>query len=134
MNLQRFALLVTVANCVLLLFVLTQSAPTQAQNTAQTLRGKALEIVDDRGVVRARINIEPATKMPDGTVYPEGVVLRMADPEGRIRVKMGADSEGSGLVLANDTQQPGVQILAKGAGTSLKLTNKNGREQTLKPE
>jgi hypothetical protein len=133
MKLQRLAIVVTIANFVLLLVALTHFSPAEAQTGTQTLRGRALEIVDERGMVRARINVEPATKMPDGTVYPESVVLRMTDPGGRIRVKMGADSDGSGLVLADDSEQPGVQILAKSAGSSLKVTNRNGREQIIKP-
>jgi hypothetical protein len=79
------------------------------------LRSRALEIIDEWGQVRARLNIEPATTMPDGKTYPEAVVFRMTDPSGRIRVKLGADEDGSGLLLANDSQQPGVHLLAKGA-------------------
>ena len=84
-------------------------------------------------MLEARINIEPATTMPDGKMYPEAVVFRITDPEGRIRVKLAADQDGSGLLLANDSQQPGVHLLAKGTETSLKLLNKDGREKLLKP-
>jgi hypothetical protein len=66
--------------------------------------------------VRARINVEPATTMPDGKTYPEAVVFRLTDPSGRIRVKLAADQDGSGLLLANDSQQPGVHMLADGSG------------------
>jgi hypothetical protein len=52
---------------------------------------------------------------------------------GLIRVKLGADRDGSGLVLLDDSQQPGVHILAKGTDCFLKLTNKGGREQIIKP-
>jgi hypothetical protein len=96
------------------------------------LRGRALEIVDAQGKTRANIQIEPATKGTDGKMYPESVVLRLRDQNGLIRVKLGADQEGSGLVLANDTQQPGVQLLAKG-DSSVRLTNPNGRHQIVTP-
>jgi hypothetical protein len=65
--------------------------------------------------------------------YPEAAVFRLKDPSGRIRVKLGADQEGSGLLLADDSQQPGVHMLAKGAGSFLKLVNKGGREQVIQP-
>jgi hypothetical protein len=130
---QRFLFGLTATNLVLLAFLLTQGRPVIAQGSASVIRGSALEIVDERGNVRARINIEPETTMPDGRTYPESVVLRMTDPSGRIRVKLGADQEGSGLLLANDTQQPGVHLLAKRTETSLKLLDQDGREQLLKP-
>jgi hypothetical protein len=52
---------------------------------------------------------------------------------GLIRFKLGADQDGSGLVLADDRQQPGVHVLAKNTGTFLKLIDQAGREQLLKP-
>jgi hypothetical protein len=97
------------------------------------LRGRALEIVDQRGQVRARINVEPATTMPDGKTYPEAVVFRLSGPNGRIRVKLGADQDGSGLLLVNDSQQPGVHLLAKSKENFMKVIDKDGRESVLKP-
>ncbi len=133
MKTQRFAVVLTVINLVILMFALARNRPSEAQGVAPVLRGQALEIVDGRGQVRARINVEPATKMADGKTYPESVVFRLTDPNGRIRVKLGADQDGSGLLLADDSQQPGVHMLAKGSGSSLKLINKGGREQIIKP-
>jgi hypothetical protein len=133
MSVQRLAVVLTVINLVILLVVLAQGPPMLAQSVAPVLRGQALEIVDGRGQTRARINVEPATTTADGKTYPEAVVFRLIDPKGRIRVKLGADQEGSGLLLANDSQQPGVHLVAKGTGTVLKLINTDGREQVLKP-
>ena len=103
------------------------------RGAAAVLRGRALEIVDDRGQVRARINVEPAGRMPDGKTYPEAVVFRMTEPSGRIRVKLGADQNGSGLLLADDVQQVGVNLQANGTGSFLKVANKDGREQVIRP-
>lgn len=120
-----------------LIFVLAQNRPSEAQGNTQSvapvLRGRALEIIDERGQVRARLNIEPTTTMPDGKTYLEAAGFRLLDPSGRIRVKLGAHKDGSGLILADDSQQPGVHMLAKGTGCFLKLTNKDGREQLIKP-
>lgn len=134
MKTQRFAIVLTVFNLVILILIFSQNRAGEAQGVAPVLRGRALEIVDERGQVRARINIEPGAKTtPDGKSYPEEVVFRLTDPQGRIRVKLGAGRDGSGLMLADDTQQPGVHMLAKGTGSFLKLINKNGREQVIKP-
>jgi len=133
MKIPRLALVLTVINLVILIFVLAQARQPLAQSVAPVLRGQALEIVDGKGQIRARINVEPATTMSDGKTYPESVVFRLTDPTGKIRVKLGADRDGSGLMLADDSQQPGVHMLAKGPGSFLKLINKDGREQLIKP-
>jgi hypothetical protein len=133
MRTQRLAIALTVINLVTLVFILARSHSATADGVAPILRGRALEIVDGRGQVRARINIEPAVTMPDGKKYPEAAVFRLTDPGGRIRVKLGADQDGSGLLLADDSTQPGVHMLAKGTGSFLKLINKGGREQVIKP-
>ncbi|MQA29360.1 MAG: hypothetical protein GEU82_05890 [Luteitalea sp.] len=59
-------------------------------------------------------------------------MLRMTDPQGRIRVKL-ADRDGSGLLLSNDSQQPGVQMQAGAAGSSVKVIEKDGRQQVIAP-
>ena len=132
MKLQRFLVALTAANLVLLVLLLAQGHPALGGDS-DILRGRALEIIDEQGQVRARINIEPATTMPDGKASPEAVVFRLADPLGRIRVKLGADQDGSGLLLANDSQLPGVHILANEKGSSLKLANKDGRAKSFAP-
>jgi hypothetical protein len=48
-------------------------------------------------------------------------------------VKLGASEQGSGLGLAGDSDPTYVVLKAEGTGTSLKLTNKDGREQLIKP-
>src|SRR6516164_7777173 len=91
----------TIANAALLIFSLARPYPTAAQGSAQVLRVRALEIVDDRGRVRAEIKIfppDPKVKMPDGTHgYPETVLLRLMDSKGRPNVKIAATEDGSGV-------------------------------------
>jgi hypothetical protein len=133
MRSQRFLLVLTLFNLLLLLFNLSQTRAVVAQSTSTVLRGRALEIVDDRGRVRASIKIQPADpdfKMPDGTVgYPETVLLRLMDPRGRPNIKIGASIDGSGLLVAGNAEPTHVQILAQDQSTSLKLINKDGRER-----
>jgi hypothetical protein len=50
---QHLALALTIVNVVLLTFLVARS-PSTADEFAPVLRGRALEIVDDRGKVRAR--------------------------------------------------------------------------------
>ena len=136
MKIQRLSIVLTVINVLLLTFSLAQFHPTEAQGVAPVLRGRALEIVDKEGRVRASINVHPAgpsIPVPDGKIYPETVVLRLIDPNGRPSVKLGASEQGSGLGLGGDSDLTYVVLKAEGASSSLKLTNKDGREQLIKP-
>ncbi|HEX5962949.1 MAG TPA: hypothetical protein VFY42_04455, partial [Gemmatimonadales bacterium] len=73
-------------------------------------------------------------KMPDGTRgYPETVLLRLITPEGRPNVKIGATERGSGLLLSGNDDPTYVQILSEGPRTSLKLSDKDGRKEVLRP-
>ena len=138
MKTQRLLAILTVLNVVLLVFSLGQSgAAVLAQGVAPVLRGRALEIVDDSGRVRASITILPAdpnVKMPDGTTgYPETVLLRLINSRGRPNVKIAATERGAGQVLGGESDPTYVQILAEGANTSLKLSDKDGHVHVVKP-
>jgi hypothetical protein len=136
MKIQRLSIVLTVINLLLLTFSLAQFHPTEAQGVAPVLRGRALEIVDKEGRIRASINVHPAgpsVPVPDGKTYPETVILRLIDPNGRPSVKLGASEQGSGLGLGGDSDLTYVVLKAEGASSSLKLTNKDGREQLVKP-
>ena len=135
MKTQQLLVALTVANAALLMFSMTQPRRTAAQDVAPVLRGRAFEIVDDQGRVRAEIKVLPAQprfKMPDGTTgYPETVQLRLFTSKGGPNVKLAATEDGSGLVLGG---VPGyVQVLARGTNPFVKLVNKDGRQQTIKP-
>ena len=137
MKTQRLLIAISVLNVLLLAHSVAQTRAVVAERVAPVLRGRALEIVDDRGRVRASITIlpgDPHFKMPDGTIgYPESVLLRLISPKGRPNVKIGASDRGSGLGLGGEDDPTYVQILAQGPSTSVKLTNKDGREQLIKP-
>jgi len=146
MKTQRILIALTVLNLGLMVFLLTQIRRVEAvspshgdANTsgASVLRGSSLEIVDDQGRVRASIKIHPGDpnfKMPDGkTGYPETVMFRLIDPKGRPEVKLGASVEGGGLGLIGETDSTHLILEAQGAESSLKLVNKAGRQQLIKP-
>jgi hypothetical protein len=134
---QRLLIALTIVNIALLTVSLARPGAAGADGVAPVLRGRALEIVDDRGRLRASIAVlpaDPAVKMPDGTTgYPETVLLRLSTSEGRPNVKLAATEDGAGLVLGGESNPTHVQVLARGVSTSLKLSNKDGREQVIKP-
>lgn len=130
MKMQRLAMALTVINLVLLFLMLARTAPTTAQTVTETLRGRALELVDDRGQVRSRLNVEAGGE----------VVLRLLDKNGTIRVKLGAGEDGSGLVLLDEATEPGVHIIARRTGTaerptttSITLTGADGQQRVIRP-
>jgi len=137
MNTQRFLIALTVVNVASLAISLARPGAAGAEGVAPVLRGRALEIVDDRGRVRASITVfpaDPAVKMPDGTTgYPETVLLRLINSKGGPNVKLGAGEDGAGLVLGGESNPTHVQVLARGATTSLKLSNKDGQVKLIEP-
>lgn len=137
MKTQRFVIAFTVINFVILMFNVAQSRTATADDVAPVLRGRSLEIVDDRGKVRASIKIHPADKtfrMPDGkTGYPETVMFRLIDANGRPEVKLGASVQGAGLGLVGESDSTQVLLQAEGTDSLLKLTGKDGRQQLLRP-
>ena len=130
MKTQRLALALSAINLVLLILALTQLRSTRAEPSSPILRVRTLELVDGRGQVRSRLNVES-----DGEV-----IFRLLDRNGTIRVKLGASEEGSGLLLLDETTEPGVHIVARRAGTtarptttSVTLTGADGRQRVIQP-
>jgi hypothetical protein len=137
MNIQRILIVLTVVNIGLLTLSLTRANTAGAEGIAPMLRGRALQIVDDRGRVRASITVlpgDPRAKMPDGTTgYPETVLLRLISSAGRPNVKIAATERGAAVSFGGESDPTDVQILAEGGSTSLKLRNKDGREHVVAP-
>jgi len=152
MNTQRLALilsviaiLLTAVNLVVLLSVLpapvqqvqvARPGPATVSGVASVLRARELQLVDDQGRLRAQIVVLPASTTPDGKPYPETVLLRLIDENGRPGVKIGTSVDGSGMSLAGDSQRAdwsGVQILADSTASQVKLTNKDGSIRTIQP-
>jgi len=136
MKSPRVVMALRVGNLALLLVVLTlQLGPAIAQGGVPVLRGRALEIVDDQGRVRASIGVLPAGRSSSGDAYPESVLLRLSTERGRPSVKISASEPASGLSLAgpSGTKSTYVILEAKGEISALKLRNEDGREQLLTP-
>ena len=147
MKIQRILIAVTVLNLGLTMFLLAQirrvdaggveARGVEADGVAPVLRGRQLEIVDEQGRVRASIKIHPGDpnfKMPNGkTGYPETVMFRLIDPKGRPEVKLGASAQGGGIGFVGETDSTQVLLEAEGSDSTLKLTNKDGKQQLIKP-
>ena len=135
MKTQKFLVALTVVNAAVLVTSLIKPHGTAANDLAPVLRGRALEIVDDHGRVRAELKVLPAqpnVKMPDGTTgFPEAVQLRLISSQNSPHVKLAATEDGSGLVLGGDKSY--TQLLSRGANPFVKIVNRDGREQTIKP-
>jgi hypothetical protein len=138
MRTQRVAIGLTVLNLFILMLTLFRANSAAIPEVAPVLRCRALEIMDEHGRVRGMIRVFPAdpkVKMLDGTRgYPETVLLRLIDSKGAPNVKIAATEDGSALSLGGESNPTYVQILARGTNTSLKLVNKDGREQVIKPQ
>jgi hypothetical protein len=129
---QRFAIVLTVINLGLLFCLLAQTYSAGAQNAPAVppvLRGRALEIVDDQGRVRASITVlEPSSRLARSTV-----ILRLIDPNGRPEVKITASEQGAELGFVGDSDTTQAHLAADGPNASLKLMNKDGKQQMVKP-
>ena len=122
MKFQRIAIVFSVFNLLLLIFLLTQSRSTAQQDVVPMVRTRAFELVDEGGKVRAQINVEKTGE----------VVFRMRDAKGTIRSKFAASESGSGLVMMDDRTEATVQIRSNQAGGNMVLIDREGHERTIK--
>ena len=139
MNVHRLGIILTAVNLLLLMVVLVAlmqfRAAAAAQDAAPVLRGRALQIVDAQGRVRASISVLPASARPNGETSRETVLLRLITERGRPSVKIAASEQVAGLSFAGPTgtQNTWVQLGASGTASSLTLKNEDGREKVLRP-
>src|SRR5438876_2581313 len=66
MGMQRIAIVVTVINLMLLVFIVTRWRSATSPDVADVLRGHGLEIVDNEGRVRASLNVLPPGTSKNG--------------------------------------------------------------------
>ena len=128
MKTHRLAFALTVVNVLAMVVFWSQQQIGRAQAGSDIVRAKGLEIVDDRGLVRAQIIVQP---------NEGGVLFRLIDPQGKPLVKLGAGADGSALMLTGDPAThdwSGIQALARPGGSTLRLLNADGKERVIKPE
>lgn len=123
MRAHRLLVVATGINALVMAVSLTQANRLSAAGDPDTVRARAIELVDQQGRVRAQLKVEP-----DGEA-----VFRLRDTRGEVRVKLGAGGDGSGLVLLDGATEPGIRMLAKDSGTSLTLTSRSGQRRVIVP-
>ncbi len=136
MKTQPVLVALTLVNLTLFIVALTPLARAAPGDQAvPVLRGRALEIVDQQGKVRASIRVYPASSQKGGEIYPETVLLRLITERGRPSVKLSASEPLSGLALVgmSGTKQTYAQLGARGTASSLTLKNEDGRERVVAP-
>jgi hypothetical protein len=132
MRLHKLLIAMTAVNLVLLAWLVSQLGPAHAQSPAPVVRAQALEIVDQQGRLRASLNIQPASTH-DGAPYPETVLLRLIDPNGKPIVKLAGAVGSAGLGLNDGSDTTYALIEAKGADAYVRLTTSDGRRHMVKP-
>jgi hypothetical protein len=139
---SRMLTLLTLVNLGILVFLLLhQTRIVEASSALPVLRGSGLEIVDAQGKVRASIQLVPAgpairadgSVVKDGKIYPETVRFRLIRADGRPSVKITTSEQGSGLTLGGGIDPTYIVLSADGGDPSFALTNKDGRQQIIKP-
>jgi hypothetical protein len=123
MRTRRLLIVLTGVNTAILAVLLIRFPLLFAASDPETLRARAIELVDQQGRVRGQMNVEPNGE----------AVLRLRDAKGEIRVKLGADGEGSGLILLDGATEPRIHMRAKDSGTTVTLTSKAGQRRVITP-
>jgi len=137
MNTQRLLVVLTAVNLGILSYQLVRPRPGLAAtlDVPAVLRGRALEIVDERGRIRASLSVlpeDPKVKWK-GQPYPETVLLRLITADGKPNVKLGASRMGAGLLIGGEVDPTYVQVLAEGGDATVKLVNKDKGERVINP-
>ena len=137
MKTQRLLTILTAVNLGLLGYQVVRPRLVGAStaDVPAVLRGRALEIVDARGKIRASLAVLPEDPKViwKGKPYPETVLLRLISPDGRPNVKLGASRMGSALLIGGESDPTYIQVLAEGGESTLKLINKDGTQRLIKP-
>ena len=134
MKMPRSLIGLTVLNFGLLVFLLTQIAPrAEAESAAPMLRGRGLEIVDSQGRLRASIGLIPASLPGTNPAYPETVILRLIDSNGRPSVKISNSVKGAGISLVGEGDATYIVLESEGLESSLRMLSKGRPEHSIRP-
>jgi hypothetical protein len=136
MNSRTGLFLLTAMNLVLLgCSLVQQMRPAHAEAELPVLRGRALEIVDNQGRVRASISVLPPGRTTATEDQSETVLLRLITEQGRPTVKIASSEPVSGLSFAGPTGTKDAYLIlqTKGPTSTLRLRNEDSREKLLTP-
>ena len=133
MKLTRLEIGLIAMNSALLIIVAGDrvNSAFAAPQVPDVLRARALEILDERGRVRANILVH-GPETVNGIRYPEAVLFRLMDPRSGPIVKLTASPNGAALGLSDD-RNGGVQLYARDTASFVRVVDKRGRIAMLKP-
>jgi hypothetical protein len=134
-RINRFTFGLTLLNLVLLAVLILSQAATALgkQQGLPVLRGRALEIVDNQGRLRANILVH-GPETVNGVTYPEAVLFRLITSNGAPLVKLTVAANGSGLGLSDGgAGNGGVQIYARDTASFVRIVERSGRVRMLRP-
>ncbi|HKY04088.1 MAG TPA: hypothetical protein VJQ56_04315 [Blastocatellia bacterium] len=100
-----------------------REAAADATQIPKVIRAQAIELVDERGQVRAQLHLGE-----DG-----GGNLRLRGGDGTVRVKLAGTTDGSGLLLFDKEAEPALWLAANRSGTSLTIAEKGKEKRIIKP-
>lgn len=103
--------------------ILNRPAVADSTQVPKVIRAQAIELVDERGQVRAQLHLGD-----DG-----GGNLRLRSGDGTVRVKLAGTVDGSGLVLFDKEAEPALWLAANKSGTSLTVAEKGKQKRIIKP-
>ncbi len=121
---RRWLVALAGMNLVLLGALVARSPFASASGTPDIVRARSIELLDERGAVRAQLTVETGGE----------AVFRLRDAKGQVRVKVGASEDGSGLLLLDQATEPAIHLLAKKGGGTVTLTDKDGRRRSIEPQ
>ena len=130
---QRLGIALALLNAGLLVVLIAGQvrSVSAVQVTQPVLRGRALEIIDEQGRVRASITIH-GPETVNGIRYPETVLFRLTDPTSGPVVKLTAAANGSALGLSDDANG-GIQLYARDTASFVKVVDRQGHERIVRP-
>ena len=111
------------ANLLVLLRPIASPRSSQTAEIHEVLRARLIELVSDDGRVVGQLHTAE-----DGSAN-----LRLRNGDGEVRVKLGAASDGSGLILMSNDAEPAVWLAAKVSGTTLTLAESGKPKRVLAP-
>jgi len=135
LSLSPFLIVITAVNLATLPFTMLHLRSVVSEDVAPVLRGRGLQIVDERGQVRASISVLPAQAQANGETSPEMVLLRLITEQGRPSVKISAAEEAAGVMVAgpSNTRNTYAVLQAKRTASSLTLKDEDGGQRLIEP-
>jgi hypothetical protein len=135
MKAQTVMIALTVVNALMFTTILVKPQISQADAKPGMLRGTGLQIIDSRGKVRASITQMPAIPdvvMPDGSKgYPESILLRLIDSNGRPSVKITATDEGAGFSFTEAKGNAYANMIVRKGAPVMKFVDGQGHEKVM---